>query len=118
LREIERVTDEGYRGIILEGTGLGHISELCYEAIDYAKQEGVFLGMTSQCIWGRVNMNVYSTGRELTRRGVVPLEDMLSETACVKLMWCLGQTENEVEVLKLMKKNIAGEYTKRTIYRE
>ena len=52
------------------------------------------MGMTSQCIWGRVNMNVYSMGRELTRRGVEPLEDMLPETALVKMMWSLGNYED------------------------
>ena len=47
--------------------------------------------MTSQCIWGRVDMNVYDTGRDLLDAGVIPLEDMLSETALVKLMWSLAR---------------------------
>ena len=79
------------------------------------REEGV-RGMTSQCIWGRVNMNVYSMGRELTRRGVLPLEDMLPETAYVKLAWCLGQTQDPKQVRELMQRNIAGEYVDRTLY--
>jgi glutamyl-tRNA(Gln) amidotransferase subunit D len=63
-------------------------------------------------------MNVYSTGRELQRLGVIPLEDMLPETAFVKLMWCLGQTSNVEEASRLLKQNIAGEYTERTVYGE
>lgn len=115
---LETLMDEGYKGIILEGSGLGHINEKCYGVIEAAIDRDIVMGMTSQCIWGRVNMNVYSTGRELQRLGVIPLEDMLPETAFVKLMWCLGQTRNVEEASYLLKENIAGEYTKRTVYRE
>ena len=72
--------------------------------------------MTSQCLWGRVNMNVYSMGRELTSRGVIPLEDMLPETAYVKMMWCLGQTNDIHEARNLLSTNIAGEFNYRSIY--
>lgn len=111
------LVDEGYRGIILEGTGLGHVSSRCYRSLEKAGKEGVVVGMTSQCIWGRVNMNVYSTGRELTALGVEPLEDMLPETALVKLMWVLGQTGDIMEVRGLMRRSIAGEYSERTLYK-
>lgn len=110
--------DEGYRGIILEGTGLGHVSETCYQPLRRAKEEDVFVGMTSQCIFGRVNMNVYSTGRDLQSLGVVPLGDMLPETAYIKLMWSLGQADDIEGAKDLMMKNIAGEYTERTVYGE
>ena len=115
---IDFLVEKGYRGIVLEGTGLGHVSDGCFEAIERANDAGVVLGMTSQCIWGRVNMNVYSTGRELTRRGVEPLGDMLPETALVKLMWCLGQTKDREKALHLMKANLAGEHGDRTTYAE
>jgi glutamyl-tRNA(Gln) amidotransferase subunit D len=115
---LEILMDEDYKGIILEGSGLGHINEKCYGVLEAAIDRGMVVGMTSQCIWGRVNMNVYSTGRELQRLGVIPLGDMLPETAFVKLMWCLGQTSNEEEATRLLKQNIAGEYTERTLYGE
>lgn len=111
---IESLIDSGFRGIVLEGTGLGHVSEQCYDAIERASDEGILMGMTSQCIWGRVNMNVYSMGRELTRRGVEPLADMLPETALVKLMWSLGNTGNVEEARRLLKTNVVGEYNPRT----
>ncbi|MEM1569407.1 MAG: Glu-tRNA(Gln) amidotransferase subunit GatD [Candidatus Bathyarchaeia archaeon] len=114
---IEKLLDMGYRGIILEGTGLGHVGSMCIKAIERARDMGVFVGMTSQCIWGRVNMNVYYTGRDLQRAGVTPLEDMLAETAVVKLMWVLAQTDNLEEVKRLMLTNIAGEFSYRTSYR-
>ena len=113
---IDWMVDGGFKGIIIEGSGLGHVSSRCYASIGRAIKEGLLIGMTSQCIWGRVNMNVYSTGRELISLGVVPLGDMLPETALVKLMWCLGQAKDREEVVEMMTRNIAGEYSERTLY--
>jgi glutamyl-tRNA(Gln) amidotransferase subunit D len=70
--------------------------------------------MTSQCIGGRVDLNVYDTGRDLVAEGVVPLEDMLAETALVKAMWALGNSTNAAKAKELMTANIAGETTTRT----
>ncbi|MEM2848939.1 MAG: Glu-tRNA(Gln) amidotransferase subunit GatD [Candidatus Bathyarchaeia archaeon] len=114
---IEKLLDMGYRGLILEGTGLGHVGSVCIKAIERARDMGVFIGMTSQCIWGRINMDVYYTGRDLQRAGVTPLGDMLAETAVVKLMWVLAQTESIEEIKRLMLTNIAGEFSHRTSYR-
>jgi glutamyl-tRNA(Gln) amidotransferase subunit D len=69
--------------------------------------------MGSQCIWGRVHMNVYSTGRDLLRMGVLPLGDMLPETALVKMMWAFGNATNLAEVKTIMTKNLAGELSDR-----
>jgi glutamyl-tRNA(Gln) amidotransferase subunit D len=113
---LNTLTDAGFRGIVFEGTGLGHVSERLYDAIGRAGKAGVLMGMTSQCIWGRVNMNVYNMGRELTRRSVEPLEDMLPETALVKMMWSLGNTETTEDAKRLLKTNVAGEYNPRTPY--
>jgi glutamyl-tRNA(Gln) amidotransferase subunit D len=112
---IDLYTEKGYRGIILEGTGLGHISKRCHGAIRKAAEKDVVVAMTSQCIWGRVNMNVYNAGRDLQALGIVPLEDLLPETALVKLMWVLGQTREVDEAKKLLKTNIAGEISPRTL---
>ncbi|UCE15553.1 MAG: Glu-tRNA(Gln) amidotransferase subunit GatD [Candidatus Bathyarchaeota archaeon] len=106
--------EEGYRGIVLEGTGLGHVSNYCFPAIRKAVKNDVVVAMTSQCIWGRLGMNVYDTGRDLLAMGVIPLEDMLPETALVKLMWVLGQTKDVEEVKKLLTANIAHEISPRT----
>ena len=107
--------EKGYKGLILEGTGLGHISSYSFEPIKTAIQQGVVVGMTSQCMWGRVNMNVYNQGRDLLSLGVIPLEDMIPETAVVKLMWALGQAGRAAEAKKLLTKNIAGEFTPRSL---
>jgi glutamyl-tRNA(Gln) amidotransferase subunit D len=112
---IQFYTEKKYKGITIEGTGLGHISKACYENLKKAVGQGIIVSMTSQCIWGRVNMNVYDAGRDLQALGVIPLEDMLPETALVKLMWVLGQTEDTEEAKKLLKTNIAGEFSLRTL---
>ena len=112
---LDLYAQKNYRGIVLEGTGLGHISKYCHDAIRKAVRQGAIVAMTSQCIWGRINMNVYDSGRDLQALGVIPLEDMLPETALVKLMWVLGQTKDLDEAKTLLKTNVAGELSPRTL---
>ncbi len=114
-RVIEWYVDNSYRGIILEGTGLGHIGHYCFSAVRKAIENNMIVAMTSQCVWGRIQMNVYDTGRDLLELGVIPLEDMLPETALVKLMWALGQTRDIKKAKKLLTTNIAHEISPRTI---
>ncbi|MCX8188579.1 MAG: Glu-tRNA(Gln) amidotransferase subunit GatD [Nitrososphaeria archaeon] len=109
--------DRGYRGIVLEGFGLGHVSSRAISVLKKIIRDGVFVFMTSQCIFGRVRLTVYDTGRDLLEVGVIPLEDMLSETAFVKLSWCLGNFEED-RVLDIMKANIAYEFSSRTFLEE
>ena len=104
----------GARGIVLEGTGLGHVSRYCYGSIKKALEQDIPVFMTSQTIWGRVDMNVYVTGRDLLNMGVVSLEDMIPETAIVKLMWVLAQAKSPEKIRSLMLQTIAGEITERT----
>jgi glutamyl-tRNA(Gln) amidotransferase subunit D len=115
---IDYYVEKGMKGILLEGSGLGHVSKFCFEAIKKAVAKGVVVALASQCIWGRVNMNVYDTGRDLLSFGVIPLDDMFPETALVKLMWVLGQTSNPKEAIALLKTNIAGEYSPRSLPQE
>jgi len=98
---------------VLEGSGLGHVGEAMFPPIERALNEGIVVAMCSQCIWGRVHMNVYSTGRDLLRLGVIPLDDMLSETALVKMMWALGNERDINSVKKLMITNLHGELSNR-----
>jgi glutamyl-tRNA(Gln) amidotransferase subunit D len=115
---IDFYTQEGFKGILLEGSGLGHVSKTCFGAIQNAVSHGVLVALASQCIWGRVNMNVYDTGRDLLDLGVIPTGDMFPETALVKLMWTLGQTSDVADAKKLFKTNIAGEFSPRTLPQE
>ncbi len=103
--------DKGYRGFVLEGTGLGHVSTDWIETIKRIAEDSVVV-MTSQCLWGRVCDRVYDTGRYLLQAGVVEGEDMLPEVALVKLMWLLGNFSLE-EARELVKKNFVGEINER-----
>ncbi|MEK0320361.1 MAG: Glu-tRNA(Gln) amidotransferase subunit GatD, partial [Nitrosopumilus sp.] len=106
---LDKIIEMGYRGIIFEGTGLGHIGKTMYESVKRANEKGVFLGMTSQCIDGRVGMTVYESGRDLLDLGIIPLENMIPEVALVKMMWVMGNSQNKEEIKKIMLKNIASE---------
>ncbi len=115
---IESVTSTGNKGLILEGSGLGHAPRGLYPAIRSAIDEGLVVGMTSQCIWGRVNMDVYRSGVELLERGVIPLQDTLAETALVKLMWLLANEKSSEKVKKLMTVSQVGEIEMRSEMQE
>ncbi|MCL1970501.1 MAG: Glu-tRNA(Gln) amidotransferase subunit GatD [Candidatus Bathyarchaeota archaeon] len=115
---IDFYVNQGFRGILLEGSGLGHVSKVCFDAIKNAIAKGVIVALASQCIWGRVNMNVYDTGRDLLNLGVIPLEDMFPETGLVKLMWVLGQASDLDEAKRLLITDIAGEFTLCTLPQE
>ncbi len=106
---LDQIIEMGYRGIIFEGTGLGHIGNTMYESVKKANEKGIFLGMTSQCIDGRIRMTVYESGRDLLDLGIIPLKNMIPEVALVKAMWVMGNFENLDEVKKIMLENIASE---------
>ena len=108
---LNQIIEMGYKGIIFEGTGLGHIGKVMYENVKKANEKGIFLGMTSQCIDGRVRMTVYESGRDLLDLGIIPLENMIPEVALVKAMWAIGNSQNVEEVKKIMLQNIASELT-------
>ncbi|MHC1599781.1 MAG: Glu-tRNA(Gln) amidotransferase subunit GatD [Candidatus Methanospirareceae archaeon] len=107
--------EQGYKGIVLEGTGLGHVSADWIPSVARAIKQGVPVVMTSQCLYGAICDRVYDTGRDLLHAGIIEGEDMLPETALVKLMWVLGQTTDMDEVKRLMRESIAGEIKGRRV---
>lgn len=110
---IDSLVERGYRGIVIAGTGLGHVNKPLYPALKRAQDAGVAVYMTVQTLWGYAQMYVYDTGRDLMELGVVPLANMLPEVAYMKLGWALGQTHNLNEVKEIMLTTIAGEMTER-----
>lgn len=104
----------GVKALVIEGTGLGHVSREVVRELALFVKGGGLACMTSQCISGRVDLNVYETGRDLIRAGVLPLEDMLSETALAKAMWVLGTGAAGTKARELMSANLVGETTART----
>mgnify|MGYP001770675838 FL=1 len=110
---LEFLIDRGYHGIVIEGTGFGHVANRLIPTLRRAYEEGIPVVITSQTLFGRVNLNVYSTGRKMLEAGVIPAEDMLPETAFVKLSWVLARTRDMAEVRRLMLTNLAGEINPR-----
>jgi glutamyl-tRNA(Gln) amidotransferase subunit D len=110
---IDSLIQNGYKGIIIAGTGLGHVNKPLYPALERARQAGVAVYMTVQTLWGYVQMYVYETGRVMMDLGVIPAANMLPEVAYVKLGWALGQTKDLEKVKEIMLTPIAGEITER-----
>jgi glutamyl-tRNA(Gln) amidotransferase subunit D len=113
---IESLIDNGYRGIVIAGTGLGHVNKPLYASLKRAHEKGIAVYMTVQTLWGFVQMYVYDTGRDMMELGVVPGANMLPEVAYVKLGWTLSQTGDLEEIKKIMLTPIAGEITEREPY--
>jgi len=107
---------EKNKGIIIEAMGLGHVPTKEKSWLPHVKKlvdKGVFVGITSQTIFGRVNPFVYSNLRLLADTGAIFLEDLLSETAYVKLGWVLAQAKTLEETKEMMLQNFAGEFNAR-----
>jgi len=113
---IDSLVDNGYKGIVIAGTGLGHVNKPIYPAIERAVKKGVHIFMTVQTLWGYVHMFVYDTGRDLMAKGIIPAENMLPEVAYIKLGWVLGQTNDPEEVRRMMLTPVNGEITEREPY--
>ena len=108
---LESIIDSGYNAIIFEGTGMGHIGKNMYPAVGKAHRQGIFMGMTSQCLDGKVRMTVYESGRDLLNLGITPLGNMIAEVALVKAMWVTGDTVDSKEVEQRMLKEVASEFS-------
>jgi len=113
---VDAIVDAGYRGIIIAGTGLGHVNKPLYPSLARAASKNVHMYMTVQTLWGYVQMYVYETGREIMGLGVVPLGNMLPEVAYMKLCWALGQTDDREEVRRIMQTPVRDELTDREPY--
>ncbi len=111
---IDALVQCGYKGIVIAGTGLGHVNKRVYPALERARDAGVQVYMTLQTLWGFVQMYVYETGREILGLGVIPLGNMTPETAYIKLAWALGIFPHDPErVRQTMTTPIADDMTPR-----
>ncbi|MEM3781632.1 MAG: Glu-tRNA(Gln) amidotransferase subunit GatD [Candidatus Micrarchaeaceae archaeon] len=117
---IDYYVGKGFKGLIIEGTGLGHVAIAPRQSgyswlnsIKNAVESGVLVGVTSQCLYGRTNASVYRNLRLLSGAGAIHCEDMLPETALVKLGFLLGNYKKE-EAANMLNKNLVGEISSRT----
>jgi glutamyl-tRNA(Gln) amidotransferase subunit D len=112
---------KGYKGIVIEMLGLGHVAtgesrNSWISKLKEIQKKGIVICAAAQTIYGRLDPLVYSTGRELIDSGVIYLEDMLSETALIKLGWVLGHEEwakSKEKVKEMMLTNVSGEFSDR-----
>jgi glutamyl-tRNA(Gln) amidotransferase subunit D len=107
---------EGYKGLVLAGTGLGHVSTTLIPSLQKLIKRGTVVVMTSQCLQGRVCDRVYDTGRDLLSAGVIEGGDMLPEVALVKMMWVLGNERNPEKAAALMQADLKGECNRRSTH--
>jgi len=106
--------ENGYKGLVLEGTGLGHVSTTWIPLIRKATYAKMPVVITSQCLSGRICDRVYDTGYDMIKAGAIEGEDTLPETSLVKLMWVLGQTSDFDKAVSMLRKDISGEITEST----
>jgi glutamyl-tRNA(Gln) amidotransferase subunit D len=107
---------EGYKGLVLAGTGLGHVSTTLIPSLQKLIKTGTMVLMTSQCLQGRVCDRVYDTGRDLLTAGVIEGGDMLPEAALVKMMWVLGNERDPERAAALMQADLKGECNRRSTH--
>lgn len=107
---------EGYHGLVIAGTGLGHTSTALIPHLKHLADAGTLIVMTSQCMQGRVCDRVYDTGRDLLNAGVIEGGDMLPEVALVKMMWVLGNEKDMKKAAELMQDDLKGECTRRSAH--
>lgn len=112
--------DKGYKGVIIEGTGLGHLPvSTPHSGYNWLKtvrdvvDSGMIVGLTSQCVNGRVSPTVYRNLRLLKNAGAIYCEDMMPEVAYVKLGWLFGNYRKR-EVEEMLPKNMVGEISRRS----
>ncbi|HEX9709453.1 MAG TPA: Glu-tRNA(Gln) amidotransferase subunit GatD [Candidatus Thermoplasmatota archaeon] len=106
----------GSKGLVLAGSGLGHVAEDLLPTIQEATARGFPVVVTTQCIYGRTGLHVYSSGRNLLEAGVIDAGDMLTEAAVVKLMWAVAHARGPADVRKLMETNLVGEVAERRVF--
>ena len=110
---------KNFKGVVIEVSGLGHVlSEGKNNWISKLKEvigKGLFVYAAPQTLYGRLDPYVYSPGRKLQEIGVVFLNDILPETALVKLGYVLAHKtwRGTVATKEKMLENLSGEFNNR-----
>lgn len=111
--QVEYFVKEKYEGLVVAGTALGHVptagASNLLSVLKKALDSGMIVVIATQTLYGRTHPFVYTNLRKLSLQlGCVFAEDLLPETAYMKLAWVLGNYSKEDAVAKF-KENIAGE---------
>ena len=93
------------KGAVIEGTGRGHVNQSLLRTI--SEFEGPIV-ISTQALYGGEGIGTYDLGREMLKlKNIIPSGDMPSETAFVKLMWCLAHPGS---VRKMFLTNFCSEF--------
>ncbi len=110
---LDSMVDRGYHGVVIIGTGLGHVGTDMFPALERCQEEEIPVVLVVEPLFGYIQLRVYETGRDMLARGVIEGANMLPSAAYTKLIWVLGHTRNIEEVKRLMQTDVAGEITSR-----
>jgi len=110
---LDSMVDKGYHGIVIIGTGLGHVGTDLFPPLERCQEEEIPVVLVVEPLFGYIHLRVYETGRDMLARGVIEGGNMLPSAAYTKLIWVLGHTRDIRQVKTLMQTNIAGEITQR-----
>ncbi|ANF94862.1 asparaginase [Paenibacillus bovis] len=110
----DAVRNLGYKGIIVEGFGLGGVPFKEINLIDKIEelvQDGISIVVTTQCLYEGGDLTIYEVGQRALEKGVIPCYDMTTEALTTKMMWVLGQANSPAEVARMMATNYVDEIT-------
>lgn len=110
---LDSMVDKDYHGIVIIGTGLGHVGTDMFPPLERCQEEEIPVVLVVEPLFGYVNLRVYETGRDMLARGIIEGGNMLPSAAYTKLIWVLGHTRDIEEIKALMQTPIAGEITER-----
>ena len=102
------------RAVILETYGAGNApsKEWFLSLVKEAAESGKIILNVTQCVAGRVNMDIYATGKNLKAAGVINGYDSTTESALGKLFYLLGVFETNEQVKAGLEMDLRGEISK------
>ena len=109
---IELTAECDIRGVVVEAFGLGGVHNVRRdhaESLKRLKEQGIHVVLTSQCLYEASTPDIYGVSKPLRDAGVISAADMTTEAAVTKLMWVLGQTGDDAEAARMMRRNYCGE---------
>lgn len=108
----DMLVEMNYKGIVIEAFGSGglhFVNRNLMEKLKKLVDAGIPIVVSSQCLYERSDLSIYQAGQLALKQGVIPAYDMTTEAAVTKLIWALGQSNDEEEVRKMFQTNYAGE---------